>query len=256
MFGSGIGLNLVQYVVKLHFGKIWLESTPGQGTTFFIRLQLGKEHYANSNVIYTDQAITHTLKVEKNSVLSVEPEYHQQIPEDSDNRLRILVVEDDEDMRQYIVSKLSKTYNVQEAPEGKSAINIAREQIPDLIISDIMMPVMDGLELCRVIKNDMALAHIPVVLLTAKSLEEHVKDGYQALADDYILKPFNAQILLAKNRKPHQKQRKTERLVLPEVREDRSSGRGNHSRGPTHAKTGRINYRKCTGSGIIHGSSI
>lgn len=198
MFGSGIGLNLVQYVVKLHFGKIWLESTPGQGTTFFIRLQLGKEHYANSNVIYTDQAITHTLKVEKNSVLSVEPEYHQQIPEDSDNRLRILVVEDDEDMRQYIVSKLSKTYNVQEAPEGKSAINIAREQIPDLIISDIMMPVMDGLELCRVIKNDMALAHIPVVLLTAKSLEEHVKDGYQALADDYILKPFNAQILLAK----------------------------------------------------------
>ena len=169
MFGSGIGLNLVQYVVKLHFGKIWLESTPGQGTTFFIRLQLGKEHYANSNVIYTDQAITHTLKVEKNSVLSVEPEYHQQIPEDSDNRLRILVVEDDEDMRQYIVSKLSKTYNVQEAPEGKSAINIAREQIPDLIISDIMMPVMDGLELCRVIKNDMALAHIPVVLLTAKA---------------------------------------------------------------------------------------
>lgn len=152
MFGSGIGLNLVQYVVKLHFGKISLESTPGQGTTFFIRLQLGKEHYANSNVIYTDQAITHTLKVEKNSVLSVDPEYHQQIPEDSDNRLRILVVEDDEDMRQYIVSKLSKTYNVQEAPEGKSAIHIAREQMPDLIISDIMMPVMDGLELCRAIK--------------------------------------------------------------------------------------------------------
>ena len=71
--------------------------------------------------------------------MSVDPEYHQQIPEDSDNRLRILVVEDDEDMRQYIVSKLSKTYNVQEAPEGKSAIHIAREQMPDLIISDIIL---------------------------------------------------------------------------------------------------------------------
>ena len=198
MFGSGIGLNLVRYVVKLHSGKIWLESTPGQGTTFFIRLPLGKNHYNSSNVIYTDQAITHTLKVEKNSVLSVDPEYHQEMPEESDNRLRILVVEDDEDMRQYIVSKLSKLYSVQEAPDGKKAIEIAKEQMPDLIVSDIMMPVMDGLELCRTVKNDMTLAHIPVVLLTAKSLEEHIKDGYQALADDYILKPFNAQILLAK----------------------------------------------------------
>ena len=194
MFGSGIGLNLVRYVVNLHSGKIWLESTPGQGTTFFIRLPLGKDHYNSSNVIYTDQAITHTLKVEKNSVLSVDPEYHQEMPEESDNRLRILVVEDDEDMRQYIVSKLSKLYSVQEAPNGKKAIEIAKEQMPDLIVSDIMMPVMDGLELCRTVKNDMTLAHIPVVLLTAKSLEEHIKDGYQALADDYILKIGRAHV--------------------------------------------------------------
>ena len=191
MFGSGIGLNLVQYVVKLHFGKIWLESTPGQGTTFFIRLQLGKEHYANSNVIYTDQAITHTLKVEKNSVLSVDPEYHQQIPEDSDNRLRILVVEDDEDMRQYIVSKLSKTYNVQEAPEGKSAIHIAREQMPDLIISDIMMPVMNGWELCKEIKSDMDLSHIPVIFLTAKNDIDSKINGLKIGAEAYVEKPFS-----------------------------------------------------------------
>lgn len=120
------------------------------------------------------------------------------MPEDQDNRLRILVVEDDEDMRQYIVSKLSRVYNVQEASNGKVAIDIAKEYMPDLIVSDIMMPVMDGLELCRIVKDNMTLAHIPVVLLTAKSLEEHIKDGYQALADDYVLKPFNAQILLAK----------------------------------------------------------
>ena len=198
MFGSGIGLNLVRYVVNLHSGKLWLESTLGQGTTFFIRLPLGTAHYDTSNVIYADQTIVHTLAVEKNSVLSVEPEYHQETAGESENRQKILVVEDDEDMRQYIVSKLSKLYSVQEAPDGKQAIGIAKEQMPDLIVSDIMMPVMDGLELCRTVKNDMALAHIPVVLLTAKSLEEHIKDGYQALADDYILKPFNAQILLAK----------------------------------------------------------
>ena len=198
MFGSGIGLNLVRYVVNLHSGKLWLESTLGQGTTFFIRLPLGTAHYDTSNVIYADQTIVHTLAVEKNRVLSVEPEYHQETAGESENRQKILVVEDDEDMRQYIVSKLSKLYSVQEAPDGKQAIGIAKEQMPDLIVSDIMMPVMDGLELCRTVKNDMALAHIPVVLLTAKSLEEHIKDGYQALADDYILKPFNAQILLAK----------------------------------------------------------
>lgn len=197
MFGSGIGLNLVQYVVKLHSGKIWLESTPGQGVTFFVSLPLGKEHFTNSNVTYTDQTINHTLQVEKSSVLPVEPEAEERT-ESSDNRLRILVVEDDDDMRQYIVSKLSKTYQVQEAPNGKAAIDRAREQMPDLIISDIMMPVMDGMELCRIVKNDMALAHIPVVLLTAKSLEEHIRDGYKALADDYVLKPFNASVLLAK----------------------------------------------------------
>ena len=197
MFGSGIGLSLVQYVVKLHSGKIWLESEPGQGVTFFVSLQLGKEHYANAHVAYVGQTVNQTLQVEKSSLLPVDPEI-QEPAEGSDNRRRILVVEDDDDMRQYIVSKLCETYRVSEAPNGKAAIGLAQEQMPDLIISDIMMPVMDGMELCRAVKGDMTLAHIPVVLLTAKSLEEHIREGYKALADDYVLKPFNAHILLAK----------------------------------------------------------
>ncbi len=198
MFGSGIGLNLVQYVVKLHKGEVWLKSASGQGTTFFVRLQLGKAHYNDMNVAYTDYASSHTLKIEKNSVQPVETNDCPEMFKESDNRLQILVVEDDDDMRQYISSKLLKYYKVYEASDGKEALEIAREQIPDLIISDIMMPVMDGLELCRIVKDDMALAHIPVILLTAKSLEEQIKEGYQALADDYVLKPFNVQILLSR----------------------------------------------------------
>lgn len=198
MFGSGIGLSFVRYVINLHSGKVWLKSTPGHGATFFISLRLGKEHYNGTNVSYTDQITTSTLKVERNSILSINHENLQEETKKDTQHLQILIVEDDDDMRQYIVSKLSSYYTVIEASNGKTAINLAKEQIPDLIISDIMMPLMDGIELCHTVKKDMTLAHIPVILLTAKSLEEHVKEGYQALADDYILKPFNSQILLAK----------------------------------------------------------
>lgn len=198
MFGSGIGLNLVKYVVNLHKGKVWLRSKPGQGTTFFVQLLLGKAHYNNMDVVYTDYSSSHTLKLEKNSVQSVESNDNLSISEEMNNHLQILVVEDDEDMRQYISSKLFKSYKVYEASDGKDALEIIKERIPDLIVSDIMMPILDGLNLCRIVKNDIALAHIPIILLTAKSLEEQIKEGYRALADDYVLKPFNVEILLSK----------------------------------------------------------
>ena len=107
-------------------------------------------------------------------------------------------MDDTPEVSEFIYQILHTKYRCRLAENGKIGMELTLELMPDLIIADVMMPVMDGLELCQAIKNDMALAHIPVVLLTAKSLEEHVKDGYQALADDYILKPFNAQILLAK----------------------------------------------------------
>lgn len=197
LFGSGIGLNLVRYVMKLHAGDLWLESTLGQGSTFFIRLLLGKEHFAGSNVVYTDQMDNSTLKVERNSVLSVGLE-KKEVEDEPENRLKLLIVEDDEDMRLYISTMLSEFYQVTVAQDGKAGIEKARELVPDLIISDVMMPFVDGVELCRLVKNDMTLGHIPFILLTAKSLVEHIEEGYQALADDYVLKPFDMHILHAK----------------------------------------------------------
>lgn len=197
--GSGIGLNLVQYVIRLHRGNIQVKSEPGQGAEFFVELQLGYEHFKDANVIYVNQTEKRTgLEIERQSMIPLEEECEDGKERVQDNHLRLLVAEDDEDMRKYIVSKLSNTYTIIEAADGKTALELATEQLPDLIVSDIMMPVMDGVELCRSIKNNMMLAHTPVILLTAKSLEEHIKEGYQALADDYILKPFNVRILRAK----------------------------------------------------------
>lgn len=197
--GSGIGLNLVQYVIRLHRGSISVKSEPGQGAEFLVELQLGREHFKDANVIYVDQpGNTPRLEIERQSMALLEEEYSEEREEILDDRLRLLIAEDDEDMRQYIVSKLSDTYSIIEASDGKTALELAIEYLPDLIVSDVMMPVMDGVELCRAVKDNMMLAHTPVILLTAKSLEEHIKEGYQALADDYILKPFNARILQAK----------------------------------------------------------
>lgn len=201
--GSGIGLNLVQYAVRLHGGNIRVQSEPGQGAEFLVELLLGREHFKDVDVVYVCQADSRPgLEIERRSInpLEEEPkkEYREAKEETHDNNLRLLIAEDDEDMRQYIVSKLSETYTIIEAGDGKTALELATEKFPDLIISDVMMPVIDGVELCRSIKNNMLLAHIPIILLTAKSLEEHIKEGYQALADDYILKPFNIRILRAK----------------------------------------------------------
>lgn len=197
LFGSGIGLNMAQYVVKLHKGKIWVESTPGNGAEFFVELNLGKECFAESNVTFVEnREDTYLEKVKRECIAPIEEENTVEVG--GDDRCRVLVVEDDDDMRQYIVSLLSKHYIVSEAANGKEGLEIAVEQIPDLIVSDIMMPVMDGLELCKAIKEEMATAHIPVVLLTAKALNEHIEEGYEAMADDYVLKPFAPKVLLAK----------------------------------------------------------
>lgn len=197
--GSGIGLNLVQYVVRLHRGKVWAKSEPGQGAEFLVELRLGREHFKDTDVIYAPSGDDRTnLEIEKQSITPLREECDGGKETMDDNRLRLLIAEDDEDMRQYIVSKLSDTYTIIEAGDGKTALRLAMEHVPDLIVSDVMMPVMDGVEFCRSIKGNMMLGHIPFIMLTAKSLEEHIREGYQALADDYILKPFNIRILQAK----------------------------------------------------------
>ena len=199
MYGSGVGLSFVHYVVKLHSGKVWVESEIGKGATFYVSLRQGKEHYKDSDVVYADQPVSQVLDVEKESIMRVDAvERKNETDIASAGGACILIAEDDDELRQYVVSKLSQRYNVIETANGKEALDVARERMPDLIVSDVMMPVMDGLTLCREVKNDTTLSHVPVVLLTAKSLEEHIVEGYGALADDYVIKPFNSRILISR----------------------------------------------------------
>lgn len=197
LFGSGIGLNMAQYAVKLHKGKIWVESTLGCGAEFFVELNLGKECFAEANVEFVENdEDTYLKKIKRECITPIEEKNVKQ--KEGEKRPHILLVEDDDDMRQYTSLLLSKQYVVNTASNGKKALEIAVEQVPDLIVSDVMMPVMNGVELCKAVKDEKITAHIPVVLLTAKVLSEHIEEGYEALADDYVLKPFIPKVLLAK----------------------------------------------------------
>lgn len=197
-YGSGVGLAIVQYVVKLHNGHIRVESDPGKGTEFFISLPLGNKHFEGQNVKYIN-------KQNENSPMHIlqeciEPIQAEIYPTKKTTEIipRLLLVEDDNDMSQYISSLLKNKYNITTARNGKEAFDIAITKIPDIIVSDVMMPIMDGVELCRAIKSELSTAHIPIVLLTARVLTEHVVEGYEAMADDYILKPFSSNVLLYK----------------------------------------------------------
>ena len=204
LFGSGIGLNLAKYVVSLHHGKIWAESTLGQGTTFFIELALGKEQYADDNVAYVDETLVNRVpEIEKESlkpIVESQAIEEGELSDVAEDEVVVLVAEDDEDLRNYLVSQLKDSYRVFEAADGKTGLELALERLPDIIISDVMMPNMNGLEFCEQVKMNPASAHIPFVMLTAKVMEEHIQEGYSVLADDYVLKPFSTVVLKAKIR--------------------------------------------------------
>ncbi len=177
--GSGIGLHLVKEYVKLHAGEISVESEPDKGTCFTILLPMN----LSSQVAETDVTMTNEIT-------------QLQITVDSTKRYKLLVVEDNEDLRTFLVGELSKSYDVLEAADGKAGHELAKSSQPDLIISDVMMPEMNGLELCQQIKSDLTTSHIPVILLTARTSEEHKLEGFEAGADEYLSKPFNLDLLL------------------------------------------------------------
>jgi DNA-binding response OmpR family regulator/two-component sensor histidine kinase len=218
--GSGIGLALTKELVTLHHGEILVRSSTGgegktSGTEFIVRLPLGTEHLKPEEIAPPAEETTaistlSTLSVtqdtgkipdqyidfiEQEEETIEEPPIHEVVQEEKNI---ILVVEDSEDMRNYIRGALGSLYRVVEAEDGKQGIEKAKEIIPDLIISDIMMPGTDGYELCRALKRDMNTSHIPIILLTAKASEENVIQGLETGADDYITKPFNTNILIAR----------------------------------------------------------
>jgi signal transduction histidine kinase/DNA-binding response OmpR family regulator len=210
--GSGIGLAIAKELVELHHGTIEVHSRQNEdrGTDFIIRLPMGDTHLKPDEMVEISEipslrrapaGIPSLDVMEKEEA---EPEPGPGIIDvESAEAIRtgkniILVVEDVADVRDYIRGALGPTYKVLEAADGREGIQMAREIIPDLIISDIMMPGADGYELCRVLKKEKPTSHIPIILLTAKAAEENIIKGLETGADDYVTKPFNTKILGAR----------------------------------------------------------
>ncbi len=196
--GTGIGLSLVKEIIDLHKGKISVNSTPMVGSTFTIKLKSGKKHFSANEVEFDNQSAKTT--------------YHDSVYDELDNITAqkaekhidyiagtplILIVEDNLDLQSYLNNKLTESFRVEKAIDGIEGWNKALAILPDLIISDIMMPGIDGIELTDKLRNDFRTSHIPIVLLTAKSSVDNMIEGLKYGADAYITKPFSMVYLIA-----------------------------------------------------------
>jgi signal transduction histidine kinase/CheY-like chemotaxis protein len=215
--GSGLGLTIVRELVELHRGEIHARSREGEnsGTEFIVRLPLGKAHLNPDEIVdlseipYSRKSYPEIRelymaeKEEKESSYGIESVKKRTVKEseassEEQEKNIILVVEDSVNVRDYIRDALEPHYKVLEAANGREGIDTAKKIIPDLIITDIIMPEKDGYELCHVLKNDIKTSHIPIIMLTVKATDENMLEGLETGADDYITKPFNTKILCAR----------------------------------------------------------
>lgn len=191
--GSGIGLALAKAFVELHGGEITVDSVEGKGTVFTVDIPMTLVEEPSADLVQ-EPRITQQTVVEELEDMETE----EQIPDE--NKECILIIDDNADVRDYVKSLLKEEYTVIEAPDGRAGLKKAMKYVPDAIICDVMMPVMDGLECCRKLKTELQTSHIPVMLLTACSLDEQRIQGFECGADSYISKPFNSKLLLVRLR--------------------------------------------------------
>jgi len=198
--GTGVGLHIVSEYVKLHKGDIGVKSTLGKGSTFSLVIP-ANEH------VYEEIIAQNENKTELPEELTPEEEV---ISEEHRGKLPLmLVVDDNEDFRNFIEALFTDAYRILKAEDGEAAHKIILDKMPDIIICDVMMPKMDGFELCRLVKQDIRISHIPIILLTAKAGDENKYIGLESGAEDYIAKPFNMEMLALKVSRIIERQRKT-----------------------------------------------
>lgn len=205
--GTGIGLALTKELVELHKGKIEVESEEGKGTTCTIYIPLGKEHLKPEEINETESGEENiTLSVKENfyredisgNNKSTEVKIKTGMLADKSEKSLLLIIDDNPDVRNYIKNKLCIDFRIIEAADGEEGWKNSVDQIPDLIISDVMMPKMDGFKLCDKLKKDERTSHIPIILLTAKASSKDKVEGFETGADEYIMKPFEMEELKAR----------------------------------------------------------
>ena len=197
--GSGIGLALSKAFTELHGGTINVKSSPGKGSVFTVTLPVvQKGEFDLSTAVpesrisqFRDGAVYDASQESLSAGLFSDEEI-------AGDKKTVLLIDDNRDVRNYLKSVLSFEYNILEASNGKEGIARARKHVPDAVVCDVMMPVMDGMECCRILKSDIRTSHIPVLMLTAYAAEDQKIKGYECGADSYISKPFSADLLLAR----------------------------------------------------------
>lgn len=209
--GTGIGLALVKSFVELHHGRAWVESETDKGSDFIVVIPC--KQMADSQVIHNDDETvdnseSSSLSAGKEMINESDLQYIddgnkqsgklQKLLDEQGNKPSILVIDDNNDIRQYLRTLLQDDFYVFEASDGKEGLEVALKEVPDLVICDVMMPVMNGLEFTEQLKTQSITSHIPVIMLTAKNLDEHRAEGYEHGADSYITKPFHSKVLLSR----------------------------------------------------------
>lgn len=204
--GTGIGLALAKGIMEMHHGKIDVTSTVGKGTRFSLTLPLGNRHFTEEEMTHADENDAFILPDNLPAVLPFDEaeandgEARMPDREETEEKSKpvILLVEDNEELLNMLTELFSPLYEVHTAHNGREGLEMTRQMQPDLIVSDIMMPGMSGKEMCYKIKNNVELSHIPVVLLTAQTSTDYIVEGFMFGADDYVTKPFNVKVLMAR----------------------------------------------------------
>lgn len=201
--GSGIGLCLVKQYAEMHGGSVSVSSEVGRGSTFRVEIPMTLRASGAGDPKPGEPETADTADTET--------------PEDASARCRLLIVEDNADFRAYMAGELSEQFDVRQAEDGEEGLRKAYEYHPDIIVCDVMMPRMDGFELCKRLKNDIETSHIPIILLTARAEDDVRREGYESGADAYLSKPFNMEVLLARIRNLIEERRRRIRSFTSEV---------------------------------------